>query len=100
MKDLFIYKCKIMQGTGGGDLSPLIKLMKKYPVTQLCCVSECVARSFSPCENCSFTGDAVESLMPVRAQTPVHGAFSLAKCGYYCCQETDVSSNTGKKVCL
>lgn len=36
----------------------------------------------------------------VREQTPVSWASTRPICSYYCCQETDVSSHTGKKVCL
>lgn len=38
--------------------------------------------------------------MAVRVHTPVNLASTLLICSYYCCQETDVSSHTGKKVCL
>lgn len=35
-----------------------------------------------------------------KEQTPVSWASTRPICSYYCCQETDVSSHTGKKVCL
>ena len=38
--------------------------------------------------------------MTVKEQTPVSWASTRPICSYYCCQETDVSSHTGKKVCL
>ena len=39
-------------------------------------------------------------LITVKLQTPVSWASTRSICSYYCCQESDVSSHTGKKVCL
>lgn len=52
-----------------------------------------------------FTSDTFWSssgcfFMTVKEQTPVSWASTRPICSYYCCQETDVSSHTGKKVCL
>lgn len=67
----------------------------------------CAVRPDSPCESYIFffTSDTFWSssgcfFMTVKEQTPVSWASTRPICSYYCCQETDVSSHTGKKVCL
>lgn len=67
---------------------------------------EACGRVISPCKKLYFT--CASSLVIIglflddcqRPDTCELGLCARLICSYYCCQETDVSSRTGKKVCL